>query len=145
MRMPGSVRASALALTAVAATAFTGTACSSSKDDTTTVVPASAPASASTPASAATTKATGKQQQQGDSTKAALKGKISKEPEAKGMPDVFINCMVDVMVKYGDKDSIQSYIDGKIKADDIKGLKTHEANTAGFKCADLVTAPPSSH
>jgi hypothetical protein len=74
----------------------------------------------------------------------ALAAKLKKEPDYKGLPDTFANCMVGVIMKYGDKQGIQAYIDGKIKLDDIKGANSKAANDAGFKCTELVTATPRS-
>ena len=60
------------------------------------------------------------------------------------VPGVYVDCMTDVILTYGDRDSVQRYLDGKIKMGDIKDLNTHQANAAGFKCTDLVTAPPDA-
>ncbi len=74
----------------------------------------------------------------GDVDKAALKSKMKSEQDFKGAPNSFIDCMVDATLKYADKDSLQSYVEGKTKLDDVKGLSpaNKEAYTAAQKCAE---------
>ncbi|MDF5752163.1 hypothetical protein [Spongiactinospora sp. TRM90649] len=73
---------------------------------------------------------------EGGVDKASLLAKFKTEKDAEGTPETAMNCLVDVMLKYGDKASLQDYIDGKVKADDIKGLgpSNKDAEAAGFKC-----------
>lgn len=70
--------------------------------------------------------------------KAGLTEKIKTEPDVKGVPDSVVSCMVDVMLKYGDKAALQGYVDGSVKMDDIKGLgdENKKAKEAGWKCAE---------
>ncbi|HEU5156118.1 MAG TPA: hypothetical protein VFU43_03915 [Streptosporangiaceae bacterium] len=72
----------------------------------------------------------------GDVDKAALKSKMKSEQDFKGAPNSFIDCMVDATLKYADKDSLQSYVDGKTKLDDVKGLSPadKEARKAAETC-----------
>lgn len=68
--------------------------------------------------------------------KASLLAKFRTEKDAQGVPENALNCLVDVMLKHGDKAGLQDYIDGKVKVDDIKGLgpSNKESNEEGFKC-----------
>lgn len=61
--------------------------------------------------------------------KATLTSKIKAEKDFKDVPASFIDCMADVTLKYADKKSLQDYVDGKVKLDDVKGLG--EDNKAG--------------
>ncbi|MGW1616972.1 hypothetical protein ACWCQZ_47910 [Streptomyces sp. NPDC002285] len=68
--------------------------------------------------------------------KASLIEKIKADPETKGAPEATVTCMADAMLKYGDKDSLQGYLDGSVKMDAIKGLgkENKEAKDAGLEC-----------
>jgi hypothetical protein len=77
-------------------------------------------------------------------TKAAVLKRFKKVPDAKGLPDDFTDCMANVIMKYAKPDEIEKYASGEIKLDKLdNSLNADEANDAGFKCTDLVTAPPS--
>lgn len=73
-------------------------------------------------------------------TKTALIKVLKTEPDFAGLPagpGAFLaNCMADVIIKYGKPASIEEYIDGSIKLDDIKGSDSAEAEEAGFACAE---------
>jgi hypothetical protein len=70
--------------------------------------------------------------------KSALTGKLKTESDFKGLPSSVTDCFADAMLKYGDKDDLQKYVDGKLKLDDIGGMDGKDAEAAGQKCADKV-------
>ncbi|GAA4205658.1 hypothetical protein [Actinocatenispora rupis] len=70
--------------------------------------------------------------------KAALSDKLKTEADFKGLPDSFADCMADAMLKYGDQDDLQKYVDGKLKVDSVGGLDGKDAEAAAQKCADQV-------
>ncbi|HEY3502769.1 MAG TPA: hypothetical protein VGN37_08330 [Actinocatenispora sp.] len=70
--------------------------------------------------------------------KAALKDKLKTESDLKGVPDSVTDCMADVMLKYGDKDDLQKYVDGKIRVDYVGGLDGKDADAASQKCVDKI-------
>ncbi|GAA3842512.1 hypothetical protein GCM10022226_76510 [Sphaerisporangium flaviroseum] len=76
----------------------------------------------------------------GEADKAALISKVKADPEFKDLPEAFLNCMADVVVKYGEKSNLQSYLDGKIKLDAIQGVQPSdkEADAAAKKCAESI-------
>lgn len=73
-------------------------------------------------------------------TKEALVKALKDEPDAKEIPgrarDIFADCLADVIIKYGKADSIEKYIDGKIKLDAIDGASGEKAEKEGFACAE---------
>ncbi|MGI5493532.1 hypothetical protein [Microtetraspora malaysiensis] len=72
--------------------------------------------------------------------KAALIAKIkASDADFKDVPEKTMACLADAVIKYGDQDSIQGYLDGSVKSvDDIKGLgkENKEAEAAGAKCVE---------
>ncbi|MCC5580063.1 hypothetical protein IMZ11_31010 [Microtetraspora sp. AC03309] len=71
--------------------------------------------------------------------KTAFVAKMKAEPDLKDIPEKTLTCLADAAIKYGDKDSIQGYLDGSVKSvDDIKGLgkENKEAEQAGAKCVE---------
>jgi hypothetical protein len=68
--------------------------------------------------------------------KASLLAKFKTEKDAEGVSETAMNCLVDVMLKHGDKAGLQDYIDGKVKVDDVKGLgpSNKKSEEEGFKC-----------
>ncbi|GAA3219473.1 hypothetical protein [Nonomuraea helvata] len=73
--------------------------------------------------------------------KAGLVTKLSADEDFKGLPANVMECMADLAMKYGDKDDLQSYMDGKIKkVDEVKGLGQNdkEAEADAEKCTKLV-------
>ncbi|MET9340420.1 hypothetical protein [Nonomuraea sp. NPDC003804] len=70
--------------------------------------------------------------------KASLIEKMKTEPDIQGIPESTVSCIADVALKYGDKKSLQGYVDGSVKSiDDVKGLgkEDKEAEQASWKCA----------
>ncbi|TDC98407.1 hypothetical protein [Actinomadura sp. 7K507] len=78
-----------------------------------------------------------------DVDKADLVSKIKSEPEFKEIPsnvaDDVVNCMADVALKHADKADLKSYVDGKIKMDEVKGVgaDNKEATAAAGKCGEM--------
>jgi hypothetical protein len=118
--------------------AVTGAGCASDNDSSGT----STTASSGTTASAVAEK-TGEKKDTAAETRAALLKRLKKEPDMKGVPDAFADCMVDVIIKYAKPDEIKKYLSGKIELDTLDSLNSDGANDAGFKCTKLVTAPPN--
>ncbi|MFI6882363.1 hypothetical protein [Streptosporangium canum] len=74
----------------------------------------------------------------GSVDKAALVDKMKKNPESKGISDSTLDCMVDVIMKYGDQATLQGIIDGKVNIDnDFKafGAKENQVQEEINKCA----------
>lgn len=70
--------------------------------------------------------------------KASLIEKMKAEPDIQGVPKSTVSCIADVALKYGDKASLQGYVDGSIKSiDDVKSLgkEDKEAEQESWKCA----------
>ncbi|BCJ30168.1 hypothetical protein [Actinocatenispora sera] len=70
--------------------------------------------------------------------KSDLTAKLKTESDFKGLPSSVTDCFADAMLKYGDKDDLQKYVDGKIRIDYVGGMDSKDAEAAGQKCADKV-------
>ncbi len=59
---------------------------------------------------------------------------IAKLPADKRKP--YADCLAKVVLKYGNKDDLKAYVDGKKQADDIRGMDGDAADDAAEKCAE---------
>jgi hypothetical protein len=124
-----------------------GAGCADS-DDSTNTADEQVTASASTSAAPTERETTKSKNTSAGETKKDLLKRVAADPDYKDSVKDFpadvqnklLDCMVDVLVKYGAPTDIQKYIDGKIKkAENIKGTESKAATDAGFACVDKVT------
>ncbi|MFI6796672.1 hypothetical protein [Streptosporangium canum] len=74
----------------------------------------------------------------GNVDKATLIAKMKEKPESKDIPASTMECMVDVLMKYGDQGTLQGIIDGKVNIDnDFKafGAKEQQVQDEVSKCS----------
>ncbi|MCX5233192.1 hypothetical protein [Streptomyces sp. NBC_00233] len=68
-------------------------------------------------------------------SKETLVAKLKSEPDFKTIPDAAMTCVAEVVLKYGDQEDLQGYVEGTVKVTDIKGLeKNKESEKAGLDC-----------
>lgn len=78
----------------------------------------------------------------GDVSKAVSK-ELDSDPDTKGAfpkdkQQKYADCVADVLLKKGNKDDINAWLDGAIKIDDIRGVSGNSADKDFEACAKTV-------
>lgn len=70
--------------------------------------------------------------------KDSVSKRLQEETELQKVPAAnrkkYADCLAEVAVKYGNKDDLKAYLDGKKQADDIRGMDSDAAEQAAKKC-----------
>ncbi len=73
-----------------------------------------------------------------------LKEELSGRDEAKKLTgdqqQKFADCSAEALLKYGNKEDLQKFVDGDLKADAIRGMDSKDAESATQVCALEATA-----
>ncbi|HEV2088216.1 MAG TPA: hypothetical protein VGR21_07875 [Cryptosporangiaceae bacterium] len=68
-----------------------------------------------------------------------LQEELNTKPEGKDLSGdqqkKFSDCAADALLKYGNKDDLQKFVDGDLESADIRGMDTKDAETATQLCA----------
>jgi len=78
----------------------------------------------------------------GEGLEAKVSKTIQEEKELDTIPAAarkkYADCLAAAAVKYGNKDDVKAYVDGRKQADDIRGMDRAAAKAAVNKCAERV-------